>query len=238
MEVLPSYLFGPYIIEIHKFFTDRFKSNITWDTMAAKSLAVSYGTPRAAFRYQQSLNNGKIILPMLNFYIADAQRVIGRERVNVFLYSQEAYDPVDNTIAATRNPQHWNLSFSFNLWTNNMRERDFIMHNILQAFPMGEVSLIHYRDRTVVNGVETVINDRRNYLLVPLRWDGGFNDETNIEGLEMTETRDAIKTVWNIKIDNAMVHYDIEKIPVVQGDMIGVYSEMMNNDQVVSEQLI
>lgn len=228
MEILQQYLWGPYIVSIFNFLKNNFTNNITWDPiMQPKSLTVTYGVPRAAFRFIQQTNNGKVVLPVINFYISDSRRLLERERVNTILWSQYEYDPVDHTITATRNPQHWSISFSFNLWTNNMRERDFIMHNLLQFFPLGTISLIYYQDRKIVNGKE-VITDKNNYLLIPIIWDGGFNDETNIESLEMIDTRDAIKTTFVWKIEDAILPYDMIHIPISIGES-AIYSQLIES---------
>ncbi len=148
--------------------------------------------------------NGKTVLPMLNFWIANPKRDLTREKVAVYLVDYEAYDPIDNTVAITRNPAHYDVTFSFNLWTNDNRERDFIMHKIIQTFPMGEMSLVYYPDKTNFN----------NYLLIPLKLSEDFNDETSIESMEMKETRDAIKTTFQITA-HCIVPYNVFRVPII-----------------------
>lgn len=226
-EVLPYYLFGIYVTEIAKFFDDRFRNKILINDNATipKSLQVVYGTPRAAFRYILEQVNGKINLPMMNFFSATVNRVLLRERPGVQIWSSDSYDPETNTLAVMRSPMHFDVNFSFNLWTNNYRERDFIMHEIFQSFPMGEVSLVFFPDTSVVNG-RTVINDRTSYLLMPLKLDMSFNDETQIEGLDQKEVRDAIKTTFTIMSDT-IVPYNCYRIPVAMG--VGIISSMRDD---------
>ncbi len=204
-QLLPYYLFGIYVLEISKFFETRFNNNIIWDSTAkASTLQVWYGTPRAAFRYMYTKFNNKIVLPMMNFFIAGTKRDLTREKTAVYLWDDESYDPVDNTVAIMRNPAHFDVTFSFNLWTNDNRERDFIMHKIFQSFPMGELSLVYFPDPKV----------RSNYLLMPLKLSDEFADESNIEGQEMKETRDAVKTTFQLTA-HAIVPYNVYRVPVI-----------------------
>ncbi len=226
-EVLPHYLFGIYILEIHSFFEKHFTKGVAWaGNTKPLSMQVAYGTPRAAFRFMIQKFNGKVLLPMMNFYIGDSKRDLTRERVNVYITDPEAYDPVTKTIPISRNPMHFNVTFSVNIWTNDQRERDFILHEILQMFPMGEISLIYYPDPT----------NKSSYLLMPLKMSESFNDETNIEGLDMKETRDAIKTVFSIE-SHAIVPYNVYRVPVITDirvdDEMTVYDG--NNFQTVGQ---
>lgn len=213
-EVLPYYLWGIYVLEIHKFFTDHFRV-IKWDdVMVPKTMQIVFGQPRAAFRYLQEKFNNKIVLPMLNFWEAENTRDKTRERIGIHLWDPESFDPVTNTVAMTRAPMHWDVTFSFNLWTNTIRERDCIIHELLQCFPLGEMSLIYYPSEQVVNG-QRVITDKSSYLLMPLKLSDSITNETNVEGLEMKETRDAIKTVFTISA-HTIVPFNVYRVPVVQ----------------------
>lgn len=213
-EVLPHYLWGIYILELHKFFVQHF-SIIKWNnTMTPLSLQVVFGTPRAAFRYLQDKFNGKITLPMLNYWEAENQRDKVRERIGIHLWDEDSYDPVDNTVAMTRAPMHFDITFSFNLWTNTLRERDCIIHELLQCFPLGEMSLVYYPSETTTNGV-TTIEDTSSYLLMPLKLSDNITNETNIEGLDMKETRDAIKTVFTISA-HTIVPFNVYRVPVMK----------------------
>ena len=60
-QVFPHWLFGIYISEIHKFFTEHFKGfKVNVDQNNTQDLQVAYGTPRAGFRYMLEKNNGKM----------------------------------------------------------------------------------------------------------------------------------------------------------------------------------
>lgn len=233
MEVLPNYLFGPYVIEISRYFTQLFQNKVKIDNTATpKSLIVSYGVPKAAFRFVQETYNGKIVLPLLNFWIADNQRIKSKERVNVFLYSYDDYNPVDNTISFTRNPAHFDVTFNFNLWTNNLRERDFIIHEIIQKFPMGELSLIYFIDKTTSGLNETQIKRKKEYLLMPLSFDGSFRDETGIDSIEMPETRDVIKTAFDIKTETIVPH-NVYRMPIIT--KINILGKMVDIDHLYNQ---
>ena len=124
-QVLPHWLFGIYILEISNFFKTRFKGfkvNATQDDTT--DLQVFFGTPSAAFRAQEKINNGKVLLPTLNFYMFEATRNLLKTRP-VMLTSQESIDKTNGTIEMMRVPTHFDLTLSFNLYTKNYRERDY-----------------------------------------------------------------------------------------------------------------
>jgi hypothetical protein len=230
-EVLPHYLWGIYILELHKFFTDHFRT-VKWNNeMTPFTLQIVYGQPRAAFRYLQNKFNGKIVMPMLNFWEAENQRDKVRERIGVYIWDPESYDPVDNTVAMTRAPMHYDVTFSFNLWTNTLRERDCIIHELLQCFPLGEMSLVYFPDTTTTNGV-TVINDTKSYLLMPLKLSDNITNETNVEGLDQKETRDAIKTTFTISA-HTLVPFNVYRIPVVQRVILAHSMEVYGGEPIV-----
>ncbi len=226
-DALPYHLFGVYILEIAKFFSERFKNQVKWDDATLpRTLQVIYGTPREAFRFMIQQINGKVTLPMLNFWTADMNRVMTMERLGTVMWSKESFDPNTNTIAIMRSPMHFDVTFSFNLWSNTIRERDSIIHDMLQSIPYGEISLVYFPDTSVING-KTVINDRNSYLLIPIKLDPKITDETAIEGLDMKETRDAIKTVFTITA-HAIVPYNIYRVPIAMS--VGVVSKMQEKD--------
>lgn len=201
-QFFPHYLFGTYVIEISTFFETMFQNNITWDTAEPLSLQVFYGVARAAFRYQYKKFNGKVVLPMLNFWDANRKRDLSREKFK-YIYDMDNYDPVTKTVPMMRNPAHFDITYSVNLWTNDERERDFIMHKLINAFPMGETTLVWFPD----------VTDRNSYVLMPLKMSEDFSDETTIESLEMKDVRDAIKQRFELTL-HAIVPYNIYRIPV------------------------
>lgn len=230
-EVLPDYLWGIYILELHKFFTQHF-SIIKWNNqMTPLTLQVVFGTPRAAFRYLQNKFNNKIVLPMLNFWEAENTRDKVRERIGIQLWDPESYDPVDNTVAMTRAPMHWDVTFSLNLWTNTLRERDTIIHELLQCFPLGEASLVYYPSEQTVNNI-TTISDPSNYLLMPLKLSDNITNETNVEGLEMKDTRDAIKTTFTISA-HTIIPFNVYRVPVCKTMYIAHEMQVYDGQNVI-----
>lgn len=205
-QVLPHWLFGIHIFEIRKFFIDRFKAfkvNATQDNTS--ELQVFYGTPRAAFRFQEKDNNGKIILPSLNFFIFDANRNLVKSRP-VILTNEHTINEVDGTIEVMRAPMHFDVNLSFNLFCNNNRERDYIMTELFQSMPLGDMWLHWFPDIT---------NHPDINMAIPLKLDETFSDETEIEGLDMKDTRDVIRTTFQMQMQ-AMVPMKIYKLPVVK----------------------
>jgi hypothetical protein len=89
-----------------------------------------------------------------------------------------------------RAPAHFDITYSFNLWTNSERERDFIIHRIFQKFHKGELSLVYFPDP---------VNYKDAYLLMPLKIEGGFTDETEIEGLQENDIRGQVKSSFTLK---------------------------------------
>jgi len=230
-EVLPQYLWGIYVLELYDFFKVHFQT-IKWNNeMTPLTLQIVYGTPRAAFRYLQNKFNNKIVLPMLNFWEAENQRDKTRERIGIHIWDPDSYDPVTKTVAMTRAPMHYDVTWSFNLWTNTLRERDCIIHELLQCFPLGEMSLVYFPDTSIVNG-QKVINDKTSYLLMPLKLSDNIANETNIEGLEMKETRDAIKTTFTISA-HTIVPFNVYRVPVYDKIYIGSEMQVYDGDNVV-----
>jgi len=213
MEILNNYLFAPYVIEIYNFFKQRFDNKIIIGTDEKKSLQVFYGQPREAFRYNIKKFNGRVVLPMLNFYNSASSRILNKERFGTHFSSPESYDPITKTVSMMRTPMHFEITFSCNLWTSSNRERDYIIHELLQSMPAGEITLIHYPNTEIVNN-QVVIKNKKEYLLMPLKLEPEINDETNIEQLEMPDVRDKIKTVFNIKA-GAIVPYNVYRVPVM-----------------------
>jgi hypothetical protein len=110
----------------------------------------------------------------------------------------------------------YDVTWSCNLWTDGLRDRDYIMHKLMQIMPAGEMVLIYYTDTSVVNG-QTVVNDKTQYLLMPLSFEEGtFTDETEVEQLEMQQVRDRIKTNFNL-IGKTVIMYNVMRVPALDG---------------------
>jgi hypothetical protein len=224
MEILPNYLFGNYVLELSRWFSQRFQIVKYDQTMEPKTLQVFYGQPRAAFRYLTEKFNGKIVLPMLNFYMANPTRDLLRERPGVVITDLESYDPVSKTVGRVRVPMHFNVTWSVNLWTDTLVERDYIMHEILQMMPGGEITLIFFTDFTIVNG-KMIIGDRTQYILMPVKMGESFNDETEIETLEQQQVRERIKTTFELTT-HSIIPYNLSRVPVF--DSFEIIVQMVN----------
>ncbi len=206
-QVFPHWLFGIYILEIGKFFNDHFKEfKVNAYQNNTNSLQVTYGTPRSAFRYMLETNNGKMKLPLLSFYMVDYNRINAMNRP-MWLFTPETIDEAKGTIDGMRAPAHFSLNINFNLYTNNYRERDYILTELFQCMPLGEMWLHSYPD--IDNHPDVV-------LAVPLKMDDTVSDETTIEGLDMKDVRDVVRTVFNMQCTNAMIPMKIATFPVVR----------------------
>jgi len=215
MEILPNRLFGPYIIELHRFFSQRFQHIYYQEGMDTKQLQVFYGQPRAAFRYLTEKFNGKIVLPMLNFWAVNPTRNLQREKPGVVITDIDSYDPTSKTIARMRVPMHFNVTWSCNLWADNMKDADYIMHELFQSMPGGELTLIFFTDFEMVND-QMIIKDRTQYILMPLKLEESFSNDTEVEQLEMQQVRERIKIGFNL-LGQTIVPYNVMRVPVFEG---------------------
>lgn len=206
-SLFPHFLFGNYIVEIAKLFSMRFSKFQLYGTAKELPLQVYYGTPRAAFRFWYKKFNGQMLLPSLNFYGTSYHRRLDKECPNTSLELSDprSYNPADGTVAVTKPPMHYDVTYQFSIFNNNARERDALIHQILQMFPRGSCSLRWFPDPIIYPEI---------FLFMPLTMEDDFTDDTEIEGLPENETRDIIRTTFNI-ISSAVLPYDILRIPAV-----------------------
>lgn len=211
-NLFPHYLFGNYVVEIAKLFKYRFMNFQTTSQAPITPLQVYYGTPRAAFRYWYQKFNGQLILPLLNFYGIDYRRRFDKECPNtrLTLSDPRSYDPESGTVTATFPPMHYDVTYQFSIYNNNMRERDKLIHKIQQLFPRGSCSIQWYPDPEDFPDI---------FLFMPLTIDESFSDETEVEGLDQDETRNVIRTTFNM-ISSAVLPYDVVRIPCVKAVFI------------------
>lgn len=208
IDLFPHHLFGNYIIEIAKLFRLTFQSFKITPTGDNLSLQVFYGTPRAAFRYWYKRFNGNLQLPLLNFHGADMRRRFDKECPNIHLTvsALDHYSNTDGKVSVTYSPMHFDITYTFSLYNNSLRERDYLIHKIMQLFARGQRSLRWYPD---TNNYPDI------FVFMPLSLEEGITDETEIEGLDQNETRDIIRTNFTI-VSSAVVPYDIYRIPAVK----------------------
>lgn len=216
-KLFPHNLFGNYIVEIAKLFKYRFINFQTTTAADVTPLNVYYGTPRAAFRYFLKKFNGVMILPVANFFGVDYRRRFDKECANPHLTMSDkrSYDPIDGTVTVTKPPMHFDITYQFSIYNNTMRERDRMIHGIMQIFPRGGCSLRWFPDKEDFPWI---------FLFMPLRIEESFIDETEIEGLEQKETRDIIKTNFNL-ISSAVLPYDVFRVPAVHHVLVSEYVE-------------
>ena len=206
-RLFPHRLFGNYIIEIAKLFQLNFRDFQATPSAPITPLQIRYGTPRAAFRYWYKRFNGQMILPSMNFFGIDSRRRYDRECPNPRLFTSDkrSYNTANKTVVVNRPPMHFEITYQFSLYNNNGRERDAMIHKIMQWFYRGQCSLRWYPDKTNYPDV---------FLFMPLSLEETVSDETDMEGLDEKETRDIIKTNFNI-ISQAVVPFDYLEIPAV-----------------------
>lgn len=196
--------FGPYFLELTKYFKSIYKDFLVTDDSDPLNPQVLYGTPYAAYRKSFDQENQKMILPVINFYLMESERQPSKEpvRKDLFLYSPGN----DNTILKTRPPMHYKNTYQFYMWCNNLRERDAMMHRLSEAFPRNEISLLHrpYPDY-----------DPTDYLFMPFKIEGNFSDETVVDGLDPKETRDKIIMTWTIQ-GESILPYEVFQENVIK----------------------
>ena len=203
---LGQFLFGAYMLELGKFFKDKFgsfKYQANGDNIA---LQVFYGTPRAAFRYYQDKYNGVVKLPMLNYHFGSFTRLKGFERVGKYINVSGQLDESAGTMPLMPMPVKYDIPVSCQLWNNSYRERDYMLHAIITSFPLGRTNLMHYPDP---------VNYPDDYLFMPIDMEDEIRDDTEIEGLSEKETRDRVRTTFSLKFTEAVVPYDSFRADVV-----------------------
>jgi len=201
------FLFGIYIIELGRFFKGIFSNFKIQSTAEAQNAQVFFGAPRAAFRYYMEEFNGVIKLPMINYNISNAERKPEFEKI-VYMSAQSnnLNDPTAQG-SIMRYPSIYEITYQVDMWTNNLRERDFMMHKIINKMPMGgNAWLMHYPDK-------------ENYpeVCLPMahRLDMNWKDETELDNLDIKETRDRIRTSFSVTCTRAFVPYEIYEVPMV-----------------------
>lgn len=206
-QLFQYYLFGIYIIELGNFFKgtfDNFKISPGGEDLTAQ---VYFGTPRAAFRYYMDRYNGQIKLPMINYYFSGSPtRKTEYEKI-VYLTSKDSYNPETGKANIMRFPSVFELEYTVNFWNNDFRERDYMMHAMINSFPMGEAWLFHYPDK---------VNHPKLFLPMAHSLSLEFTDETQVDDLSPEETRDRIRTSMTIKCTRAFVPYQVYEIDVAQ----------------------
>jgi len=226
-NLFPHYLFGNYVVEIAKLFKYQFNEIKITPTAPKLSLQVYYGTPKAAFKQWLKTFNGKMQYPAINFYGIDYRRRYDKECPNskMELSDPRSYDPNDGTVTVTNPPMHYDVTYQFSLYNNNMRERDHVLHRILMMFTRGQCSLKWYPMPLVFPDI---------FLYMPLKLDEGFFDETEVEGLTEKETGDLIKTNFNI-ISSAVLPYDVWRMPSVTKMLVNnIIEEEDHNGMIIS----
>ena len=220
------HLFGTYIIELGRFFKGKFTDFKIHESHDPLTCQVFFGTPRAAFRHYFDKFNGQIVLPMINYHLIDIERKVEFEPVgNYILKSYESYDPVTGKMLLMKPPGVFEITYNINLWNNDNRERDYMLHTLFNAFPKGEVSLIYYPD----------INNKTVQLLMPHKMELSTADETELEGLDQSETRDKIKTSFVIRCIRAFVPYDAKETEIVgYVSFANLMNDYINGEQITS----
>lgn len=204
-KVFPYYLFGIYIITLGKFFRGTFQNFKTHQNEDPLEAQVFFGAPRAAFKYYMEQFNGLIKLPMINYNISNMERKTEFERVT-YMPSRADYNSETGKISTMRFPSVFEVTYSVQMWNNNLRERDVMMHHIINSFPMGDAWLLYYPDKEKYPDF---------YLPMPHTLDLTFTDDTDLETLEETETRDRILTSFQLTCTRAFVPYQVYEIPVI-----------------------
>ena len=194
-------LFVHYFREIKKFFKG-------FSDYKGNQIQVYFGTPQSAFRDNAS-KNGKTILPMLNFHAVSWNRKPEREPVNTFFTMHERTDRTTGKTFVGRAPMVFEVNYQVSLWTNTYNERDDLMYKFYTQFIRGELSLL-------VPVEEAGIQD---FLFMPLKIQDDFSDDTELEAGDPKETRDVIRTSFNM-IGESLVPYELCEYDVVKEILI------------------
>lgn len=203
----PEWLFGEYFATIKKYF-ERIKSYRTENNVQVP-LSVRYGTPAAAYRDEiqtvakliedsklDATFNGKIRLPMLNFFAQTWKRKLGREPIhNPYLIR---YEKDKEKYLKTQVPFIFDVTINCSIWSASYRERDDLLFKLYSMFPRNEISLPHIPDKNDPYSSGTLIN---------IIFNEDMTDATEIEGLDERETRDVIRTDFTMQTELAVARY-------------------------------
>ena len=204
-QIFPYFFAGIYVIELGRFFRGTFYNFKTHEAGDPLQAQVFFGTPRAAFRYYMEQYNGMIKLPMINYNISNMERKTQYERAT-YLTAMNDFDPYTGKTSTMRFPSIFEITYSCQMWNNNLRERDKMIHDLINSFPMGDAWLLHYPDKEKYPGFFLPMSHKLNLT---------FNDETELNNLEPTDTRSRIVTSFEIICTRAFVPYQVYEIPVV-----------------------
>ncbi|HQM96816.1 MAG TPA: hypothetical protein PK705_07405 [Clostridia bacterium] len=227
-QLFSYYLFGIYIIELGRFFKGVFHDFQIQDGADHLQSQVYFGAPRAAFRYYMEQFNGLIKLPMINYNISNTERKTEFERI-VYLHaiSDNLVNP-NSKGSIMRYPSVYEITYQCDMWNNNLRERDYMMHKLITKMPMGgDAWLQYYPDR---------VNYPDVYLPMAHRLDVSFKDETELDNLDVKETRDKIRTSFTITCTRAFVPYEIYDVPVISWINLESYINELNGNIIFDEQ--
>jgi hypothetical protein len=203
----PEWLFGEYFATIKKYF-ERLHSYRNEQGVQIP-LTVRYGTPAVAYRDElqavakliedsqlEQTFNGKIRLPMFNFFAATWKRKLGREPIhNPYVIR---YEKDKEKYLKTQVPFVFDVTINCSLWASSYRERDDLLFKLYNLFPRNEISLPHVPDKNDPYSSGTLINIVLNEEMT---------DSTEIEGLDERETRDVIRTDFTMQTELAVARY-------------------------------
>ena len=224
------YLFGIYVVELGRFFKGTFNNFVIEEGGDPIQSQVFFGTPRAAFRYYMETYNGLINLPMINYYISGSpERKIGYEHP-IYLTSRASLNKELGTMDIMRFPSIYEITYTINIWNNSLRERDFMVHALINSFPMGEAWLLHYPDP---------VGNPDVFLPMPHTLELTFNDETELEDLSASETRDQIRTALTMKCTRAFVPYQVYKVRTATWVQLDSYvnEKVLGNEHVLVDRI-
>lgn len=216
----PDFLFGHYFVEMAKWLAKFQGYNQNAET---QYLQVLYGVPSAAWRKVTQTTNGVMNLPVINFFVADFKQDFSMENPFASHTGSWANDNVKKLTSRERAPQHWDLTYSVNLWTSSLTTRDDLMGKIMRQFQAGHLALKFYPDTTRWPNV---------FMWMPIYFDGSFQDATNVDDVPGKETRDVIRTTFNLRGHCVLPYYSkivprIEKIQLdetVRADIEQIYT--------------
>lgn len=211
--------FGIYFLELGKYFKDKFQSFKIFQNGDEINCQVFFGTPRAAFRFFQKRFNGLMKLPLINYHNTSMTEKPEFERPNAWVYSQKSYNPITKTYETMKAPKKFEISYSVVLWNNTYRERDYMIHAMLNDFKQGLLNLAYYPD---INNYPDAV------LIMPIKLDGSISDETEIEGLEPTQTRDNIKTSFTLT-GEAFLPYESYQVNATEWIGVNLNTEDIND---------
>lgn len=172
-----------------------------------KNLNVYYGVPSAAYKRIMKMVNGMPDLPILSFWCADARQKMEMQNPFVRLADKSHIDTSGSTwtVPVTYAPMHWDLTYQISLWTSTYEQRDDLMSKILRKFQGRETAIRYYDDP----------DDPHRFLWMRIVIDETFTDETELEGAPEKDTRDIIRTSFNIT-GNAVLPYHETQVPLIR----------------------